>query len=269
MPHTFGVNNGENITKGEFNSEIGLTVYKDLQGQSLIDSRELQKKLENKRNHNPWMDDNISWGFQLGQDFWIRVSKTTGRARKSYYMSLDMAKHVCMIQKSAVGMAIRQKFIDWEKTSRQIIGNQTLDIKNISYVIAQAVTTVFTQALGTTIMPIVNQQSELISRLMERMDRAEIVKEKQQRHIQNLTTKPLRDMCNLLISNEVSRLFKKPLDEDYRNVRGMLYQEFKRIVDFEFPAGCKNKIEFLEKNGLIADFYNFLIERRDSKERLF
>jgi len=269
MPYTFGVNNG-----GRDNSEL-IPIHNN-DGDFCVSSIDLHKFLGIGRGHASWMKPYLSL-FVEGRDLLEKnpkvLSKTNGRPRSSFYLlTIDCAKQIAMMSRTEKGREAREYFLKVEKRFKQIVSSSELNLSNVSTIITQsvtqAVTIALTQALSTTIVPVINQQSELISRLMDRMDRLETVKEKQQKHIQTLTDRPLRDMCNVLVGGEVKRLFKEPIDEDYRNVRGMLYQEFKRINYFEFPTNCKNKMAFLEENGLMANFYQFLLDRRDGKLRL-
>lgn len=56
------------------------------------------------------------YGFEDGKDFSSKMSESTGgRPSKEYDISIDMAKQICMIQRTPEGKEIRQYFIDLEK----------------------------------------------------------------------------------------------------------------------------------------------------------
>lgn len=56
------------------------------------------------------------YGFEESKDFWTKMSKSTGgRPSTEYELSIDMAKQICMIQRTPEGKQIRQYFIDLEK----------------------------------------------------------------------------------------------------------------------------------------------------------
>ena len=58
------------------------------------------------------------YGFESGKDFYSKMSKTSetgGRPAIDYQISVDMAKQICMIQRSEKGKQYRQYFIDLEK----------------------------------------------------------------------------------------------------------------------------------------------------------
>lgn len=55
------------------------------------------------------------YGFEDGKDFSSFLSESTGgRKAKEHILKFDMAKHICMIQRTEKGKAIRQKLIELE-----------------------------------------------------------------------------------------------------------------------------------------------------------
>ena len=58
----------------------------------------------------------LDFGFVEGEDFLsILTESTGGRPAMEYYISIDMAKEICMIQRSEIGRKFRQYFIECEK----------------------------------------------------------------------------------------------------------------------------------------------------------
>ena len=56
------------------------------------------------------------YGFEESKDFWTKMSKSNGgRPSTEYEISIDMAKQICMIQRTPEGKQIRQYFLDLEK----------------------------------------------------------------------------------------------------------------------------------------------------------
>ena len=81
-----------------------------------VSARELHEKLQIATAFKDWMPRMIDYGFEEGKDFSSFLSESTGgRPCKEYNISIDMAKQICMIQRSETGKKIRQYFIDLEK----------------------------------------------------------------------------------------------------------------------------------------------------------
>ncbi|MDD7515904.1 antA/AntB antirepressor family protein [Ruminococcus flavefaciens] len=84
--------------------------------------RELHKALEIKTPYKKWFDRMCEYGFTENSDF-VTMDKNVRRAdgtempQKQYdhQLTIDMAKEICMIQRSDVGRKYRQYFISVEK----------------------------------------------------------------------------------------------------------------------------------------------------------
>lgn len=82
-----------------------------------ISARELHAKLNIGTRFNDWFPRMTEYGFVEGTDFYSKMSKTEngGRPSTDYEISVDMAKQICMIQRTPEGKAVRQYLIDLEK----------------------------------------------------------------------------------------------------------------------------------------------------------
>lgn len=100
-------------------SEDVIPVYDTDTGEKVMLGRELHEKLKIKDKYTDWMQRMISIGFIEGTDFSSFSEKSEkpsgGRPSTSHILTLDMAKHIAMIQRTPQGMEIRQKLIDLEK----------------------------------------------------------------------------------------------------------------------------------------------------------
>ncbi|MBN8668754.1 MAG: antA/AntB antirepressor family protein [Chitinophagales bacterium] len=87
-----------------------------------VDARELHKFLRIGRDFSTWIKDYVeNYGFVEGRDFSPNMGKSTGgRKAIEYTITLDMAKHLAMLQRSELGMKARQYFIDAEKQLRKV-----------------------------------------------------------------------------------------------------------------------------------------------------
>ena len=105
--------------------------------QPTVSARELHEKLNIETPFKKWIDRMCEYGFEGGKDFWTKMSESTGgRPSTEYDLTIDMAKQICMIQRTPEGRECRQYFIDLEKawnTPEQIMAralrmaDQTID----------------------------------------------------------------------------------------------------------------------------------------------
>lgn len=82
-----------------------------------VSARELHEKLNIGTRFNDWFPRMAEYGFVEGTDFYSKMSKTenVGRPATDFEISIDMAKQICMIQRTPIGKQIRQYLIDLEK----------------------------------------------------------------------------------------------------------------------------------------------------------
>lgn len=83
-----------------------------------VSARDLHEGLEVNTRFNDWFARMAEYGFESGKDFYSKMSKTSeqgGRPAMDYQISVDMAKQICMIQRSEKGRQYRQYFLDLEK----------------------------------------------------------------------------------------------------------------------------------------------------------
>nr|WP_314486695.1 phage antirepressor KilAC domain-containing protein [uncultured Kingella sp.] len=103
-------------------SELFTLVNRPVAGQTqqTVNARELHAFLENRDHFSTWIKDRISqYGFVENQDFVIASGNSEairgGHNRLDYFLSLDMAKELSMVERNAKGKQARQYFIDCEK----------------------------------------------------------------------------------------------------------------------------------------------------------
>ena len=96
--------------------QIGELIKVDFEKQT-ISARELHESLKIGTRFNDWFPRMVEYGFIEGSDFYSKMSKTSsgGRPSKDYEISVDMAKQICMIQRTPEGKAVRQYLIELEK----------------------------------------------------------------------------------------------------------------------------------------------------------
>lgn len=81
-----------------------------------VSARDLYTGLEIKSNFTTWFERMSEYGFEDTKDFFPKKEESTGgRPAVDYEISVDMAKQICMIQRSEKGKQYRQYFLDLEK----------------------------------------------------------------------------------------------------------------------------------------------------------
>ena len=88
----------------------------------LIDAQLLHQRLQIQTRFDTWITRRIKeYGFVENLDFRSNLSKSPklfGRPRKEYHLTIDMAKELAMVERTAPGRMIRQYFISVEKEYR-------------------------------------------------------------------------------------------------------------------------------------------------------
>ena len=104
-----------------------------------VSARELHNQLNIGTKFTTWFERMKEYGFSEGIEFFPKMgetSETGGRPSVDYDISVDMAKQICMIQRTPEGKQVRQYLIDLEKawnTPEQVmaralkIANRTID----------------------------------------------------------------------------------------------------------------------------------------------
>lgn len=90
--------------------------------QQTVNARELWRKLGSRREFATWIKDRLQ-DFTEGQDFSLdKIVKRRnhgGTTATEYILTLDTAKHLCMLERNEAGKKIRQYFIEIEKEFRR------------------------------------------------------------------------------------------------------------------------------------------------------
>ena len=102
-------------------SEDVIPVYDTDTGEKVVLGRELHERLKIKTAYKDWFPRMREYGFVDGKDYGSFLSNRSdglaGKPRTDHIITLDMAKHIAMIQRTPEGMEIRQKLIDLEKNA--------------------------------------------------------------------------------------------------------------------------------------------------------
>ena len=104
----------------------------------LVDARELHRKLQTRRDFSNWIKGRIQeYGFVANEDYFVEDNqyKNTenqilrqngrkiekGRPTIDYYLTVNMAKELAMVERNEWGRKIRRYFIEMEKIAQQSI----------------------------------------------------------------------------------------------------------------------------------------------------
>lgn len=116
-----------------FSKDI-IPVYTTDEGNKVVLGRELHEKLGIVERYSKWFARMADYGFVENEDYtpYQMVHPQNKQSIDDHIMTLDMAKHIAMIQRTPQGMAIRQKLIELEKeTTQQIMAPMSKELQAI------------------------------------------------------------------------------------------------------------------------------------------
>ena len=110
-----------------------IPIYENETKEKLINARELHKALKNKRQFANWIKQRIEKFSFIENEDYVRFNNfvkgdTNGygnRVLTDYYLTIDMAKELSMVENNETGRNIRRYFIEVEKRYREIINTPT------------------------------------------------------------------------------------------------------------------------------------------------
>ena len=106
-----------------------LITITEQRGVQLVDARELHRRLQVQTPFNHWLNRRVSeYGFDENKDYFTENQlldkndkKYPHRPRTEYFLTIDMAKEIAMVERTEVGKEIRNYFIEMEKIAQQSI----------------------------------------------------------------------------------------------------------------------------------------------------
>lgn len=105
----------------------GRAINGDYAHEQLVNARELWENLHVGRDFSTWMKERIErYGFIEGTDFSpVQRKSTGGRPATEYFLTMDMAKEIAMVENNEVGRMIRKYLIEVEKRYRELLLERT------------------------------------------------------------------------------------------------------------------------------------------------
>ncbi|HEB8418585.1 TPA: antA/AntB antirepressor family protein [Campylobacter jejuni] len=86
-----------------------------------VNAREIYKIINSEQEFANWIKNRIShYSFIENQDYIIELVYTKGRPRKEYYVTLGIAKELCMVENNKKGRQARRYFIECEKRLKNL-----------------------------------------------------------------------------------------------------------------------------------------------------
>lgn len=100
-------------------NELITVNYDENNDRPTVMGRDLHKALGIKTEYKKWFDRMTEYGFTENEDY-VKVTQkcltsSTGQNITDHQLTIDMAKEICMIQRSEKGKQFRQYFIEVEK----------------------------------------------------------------------------------------------------------------------------------------------------------
>lgn len=93
-----------------------ITVRYNEQQEPYVMGRDLHEKLEIRTVYMDWFPRMCEYGFAEGTDFISILRESTGgRPSMDHQLTIDMAKQICMLQKTSLGKTYREYFLELEK----------------------------------------------------------------------------------------------------------------------------------------------------------
>lgn len=113
-------------------NELVKVTNRQMNGESVntVNARDLHEFLQSGQQFGNWIVNKVDkYGFIEGVDFLIDLLKTPdqlGRPLQEYYITLDMAKQLAMVENNDKGKEARLYFIRCEKELRNTINNKPI-----------------------------------------------------------------------------------------------------------------------------------------------
>ncbi|MGL5724466.1 antA/AntB antirepressor family protein [Cetobacterium sp.] len=115
-----------------------LIKIEERENKKLVSARDLYDFLESRQKFSDWIKSRIQqFDFVEGEDFFVNLGKTpNGRPKTEYFLKLDMAKELSMLENNEKGKQARKYFIACEKQFKAlpISSGRGGDIKQLTVI---------------------------------------------------------------------------------------------------------------------------------------
>lgn len=118
--------------------DLTLIKVEEKDGAQVVSARELYERLEISDRFSRWFESLLKYGFQENVDFWCVKTSTQqnqyGGIKEidDYSITIEMAKQICMLQRSEAGRKYREYFLQLEQAwnSPEAIMARAMQIAN-------------------------------------------------------------------------------------------------------------------------------------------
>lgn len=204
------------------------------QNVNAVNARDLWNALESKQEFSHWIKNRIDkLGLIESRDYGVfdKIIKNTeggvGRPVTEYVVTMDIAKHLAMIEMTDKGREVREYFIECEKQLAQTFKAPTNMVEALELALEQA------KQIEAQKQTIAHQQ-EVIEYQGDKLENFTSV-EKARRSKQELATK---------LNKTIRKLAEQKFDKDYGKAYTYVYGEFAKL----HCISDKVNMDYLKKN---------------------
>ena len=195
-----------------------------------VSARVLHEALGIESNFTTWFSRMVDYGFDENEYEKcfpnLESGANGGQNMVDYNISIDMAKEICMIQRSEIGTKIRRYFISIEK-------------RHVSN------------------MKVLSPQMQIILSMADQMAQAEIKQLQMQEHLKKVDTslENIREAVRPVFDNwrdEINKKFnriQKNCNTDFRFLRAEMYNELDRRAGADIHTRLRNMKDRMTEQG--------------------
>ena len=213
-----------------------------------VNARELHEFLGNKTRFNDWIKNRIhEYEFKENIDFVGFTENLVkpqnqenkgGRPTKEYFITLDMAKELAMVERTEKGREARRYFIDCEQQMLRLQAERTTPKQGIT-------NTQITQLIRT-LQQTIQGQTAMINRLIASHTR----------------TQDLQAQTLALLDKQINRRRYRPAtNEDYFTVQTML-KDGKSLAYISQATGLSQHTVYSIKHGILQLGNDGMLQKR-------
>lgn len=206
-----------------------------------VNARELHEFLEIGKDFSTWIKDRIKQGEFIQDIDFIKFPEIGGNQNRpliQYFISLRMAKHLCMIERNEKGKQARDYFIECERKLKE----NKLPIM--------------------TELQMISKIALHLDGLTNRVQRLEQIQEKKA-DLTKLLPEPKKETLRMNL-NKIVRSYSIKNNWDTSGVWNKLYQEFYYRYNVNLKVRARNcgmsKLDYAEKHGHMEDLLSLALE---------